>query len=75
MIKKRRIEELKWTLGCSLTDDVNDKDPALQNPNLKQKLDVNQEIGCKNLNEVNLLFHQNAQMKHCVLFLGDKSIC
>lgn len=28
-IKRRRIQELKCTVGCYLTDDVNDKDPAL----------------------------------------------
>ena len=28
-IKRRRIQEFKCTVGCYLTDDVNDKDPAL----------------------------------------------
>ena len=77
MIKKRRIEEFQWTLGCNLTDDVDDKkDPALQNSDLKQKLEVNQEIGSKNLEEVlNLSFHQKLQIKHLVIYLGDKQIC
>lgn len=52
-LKKRRIEEFSLTIGCHLTDDVDDNtDPAVQCPELREKLESNQVLGNRRINEV-----------------------
>ena len=55
-LKQLRDEEFNWTLNGYLADPLGNidesNDPASADPCLKQKLEANQLIAMKNLNEV-----------------------
>lgn len=54
-LKKRRIADFSYTIGCYLTDTVDSddgNDPATIDPVLREKLDANQVIAKKRIDEV-----------------------
>lgn len=58
-LKRTRVEDLAKTLGCYLTDvEQDDSDPAKKDENLRKKLEENQLMGQKRLDEVFIFLHK-----------------
>lgn len=57
-----RVKEFKFTLGCHLTDPMDNSDesndPASADAALKQKLEENQALANKRLEEVSIMIYR-----------------